>query len=335
MRSINLSGTDIVASRLGFGCSALLDEGTKNRGLRLLEVAYEAGITYFDVARMYGDGAAELILGRFARGKRDRVVIASKFGIQPVASMLAQHGRIRKVLSKLIRLSPRLRNLLRRQVVSTGRFSVGDARKSLEASLRTLATDYLDIYLLHDCRVNDPSEELLRFLEQARSEGKIRYFGLASGIEEIREIERNLPDLGRIAQFENSVLKRNFELAIDLSGTVITHGAMAGSLAALHRSLDCNPQLSLQWSTRLGIDIAQTTVLANLMLAWAVKANTRGPVLFHSSRDDSIHRNVAAVEDNRFSAAQIDEFDRLTASHDIFTTSDNRSLSTASASSHF
>jgi aryl-alcohol dehydrogenase-like predicted oxidoreductase len=321
---MDLAGTDITASQLGFGCSALLDEGTKNRGLRLLEVAYDEGITYFDVARMYGDGAAELILGKFARGKRDRVVIASKFGIQPVASMLARHGRMRGAVSKLIRLSPRLRSLLRRRAISTGRFNVNDARKSLEVSLRTLATDYLDIYLLHDCSVTDPSEELLRFLEQARSEGKIRYFGLASGIDEILEIGRRLPQFVGVAQFENSILKRNLDLAADLPGALITHGAMAGSLAALRKSLDCNPELSLQWSSRLGVDLMQTSELANLMLAWAVKANIKGPVLFHSSREDSIRDNVAAVVDNRFSAAQLDEFDRLTAAQDIFITSSNR-----------
>ena len=172
MRNINLAGTDITTSRLGFGCSALLAESSKNRGLHLLEVAYEAGITYFDVARMYGDGAAELILGKFVRGKRDRVVIASKFGIQPVASMLAHHGRVRGLVTKLIRLSPRLRDLLRRQIVSTGRFNVNDARKSLEVSLRTLGTDYLDIYLLHDCGASDPSESCFTFSSALAAKAK-------------------------------------------------------------------------------------------------------------------------------------------------------------------
>jgi D-threo-aldose 1-dehydrogenase len=330
MRSIQFSGTDITASRLGFGCSALFD-ASADPGLRLLEVAYDEGITYFDAARMYGDGAAELILGKFVRGKRDRVVIASKFGIQPVASMLAHHGRVRGLIAKLIRLSPRLRDLLRRQIISTGRFNVNDARKSLEVSLRTLGTDYLDIYLLHDCSASDPSEELLHFLERSRGEGKIRYFGLASKIDAIAGIVRNLPEFGRVAQFENSVLKRNLERAGDLCGAVITHGAMAASLAALRRSLDHNPQLLLQWSARLQVDLAQTGELANLMLAWAVRANTRGPVLFHSSREDSIRRNLAAVENRRFSPAQIDEFDRLTVAQRTFTPVSDRSFGAAAS----
>ncbi len=197
MRTINLAGTDITTSRLGFGCSALFAARAENRGLRLLEVAYDSGVTYFDVARMYGDGAAELILGRFVRGKRHRVVVASKFGMQPVASMLAHHGRMRGVISKLIRLSPRLRDLLRRQIVSTGRFNVNDARKSLEVSLRTLGTDYLDIYLLHDCSASDPSEELLHFLARSRGEGKIRYFRISL---EVRRDRRNCTESSRIRE---------------------------------------------------------------------------------------------------------------------------------------
>jgi len=318
VRTIRLAATDIDASPLGFGCSALLSEKSELRALRLLEVAYEAGITYFDVARMYGDGAAETIVGKFARGKRDTIVIASKFGMQPVASMLSHHGRAREVLSKLIRLSPRLRTLLRRQAIKTGCFNAKDARTSLEVSLRALTTDYIDIYLLHDCRASDPSEELLEFLERARNEGKIRYFGVASGIDQILEINRHRRKFTRIAQFENSILTRNIKPAGHLSGAIVTHGAMASSLTALQKYLECNPQLGREWSSRLQVDLAKTSELAALMLAWAARANTKGPVLFHSSREDSIRSNVTTVLDGRFSAGQTDEFERVTASEDIF-----------------
>src|SRR5580704_5777538 len=76
----------ITSTRIGFGCAGLMREPSARKRQGLLAAAFDQGITHFDVARMYGLGAAEGELGRCARDRRDRVVIATKFGIEPASA---------------------------------------------------------------------------------------------------------------------------------------------------------------------------------------------------------------------------------------------------------
>ena len=117
-----------------------------------------------------------------ARGRREQLTIATKFGLQPAARLTRARTLIRAV-RRLMQASPRIRALVRRNVhsfVQGGRFDVPSARASLETSLRALGTDYIDLFLLHEGTVADCSAELLDFLEGARAEGKILAFGVAS-----------------------------------------------------------------------------------------------------------------------------------------------------------
>ena len=150
-----------------------------------MHTAYDEGLNYFDVARVYGYGEAERLVGEFAKGKRSRIVITTKFGIRPLIS-IAGAGYARTLVRNLMRFSPSLRNRIGRQArsaVSHGRFGAAEARDSLETSLRVLGTDYIDIFLMHDCSLGDISDDLLVFLSRARAEGKIRYFGVATEAE--------------------------------------------------------------------------------------------------------------------------------------------------------
>src|SRR5438034_11765342 len=83
MRTTSLGGTDIETSVLGFGCADLFREPSRARRLHLLEAALDTGIRHFDAAPMYGLGRVEGILGTFAGGRRDSLVIGTKFGIAP------------------------------------------------------------------------------------------------------------------------------------------------------------------------------------------------------------------------------------------------------------
>src|ERR1700731_1152628 len=78
-----LGPTAIGVSALGYGCTHLTTFRSRKEAWRLLEVALAEGVTHFDVARGYGFGRAEGILAEFLQGKRDRVTVATKFGIQP------------------------------------------------------------------------------------------------------------------------------------------------------------------------------------------------------------------------------------------------------------
>src|SRR5438045_1975491 len=81
MRRRTLGRTGLEVSTLGFGC-AKLTFNTREEALRVLETAYEEGITHYDVARVYGLGWAEGILGEFLKNKRDHVTVTTKFGLQ-------------------------------------------------------------------------------------------------------------------------------------------------------------------------------------------------------------------------------------------------------------
>ena len=73
----------LAVSRLGFGTAGLGRSLSRGERLRLLETAFDSGITYFDTAPLYGAGAAEEALGAFLRGAPDGVTVATKAGILP------------------------------------------------------------------------------------------------------------------------------------------------------------------------------------------------------------------------------------------------------------
>ena len=68
---------------LGFGCVQLTTHREASEAVSMLERAFALGITHFDVARAYGFGRAEGILGKFLRGRRDQVTVATKLGLHP------------------------------------------------------------------------------------------------------------------------------------------------------------------------------------------------------------------------------------------------------------
>src|SRR5215472_18734854 len=74
------------SSRLGFGCGSVMGRVGRAQSLKAIAAALDVGITHFDVARLYGYGEAEALLGETLRGRRDRVVIASKFGLTATRS---------------------------------------------------------------------------------------------------------------------------------------------------------------------------------------------------------------------------------------------------------
>ncbi|HXC29464.1 MAG TPA: aldo/keto reductase, partial [Stellaceae bacterium] len=69
------------SSRLGFGCGGVMGRVGRAQSLRAIAAALDGGITHFDVARLYGYGEAEALVGEALKGRRDKVVIASKFGL--------------------------------------------------------------------------------------------------------------------------------------------------------------------------------------------------------------------------------------------------------------
>jgi aryl-alcohol dehydrogenase-like predicted oxidoreductase len=119
---------------------------------RLFDLYVDAGGNFIDTADLYTDGTSEKWLGKFvaARGLRDRLVIATKFGYNAETGNPNAGGNHRK-------------NLMR----------------ALEGSLRRLGTDYIDLYYLHTWDRVTPVDEVMRAMDDAVRAGKIRYVGLS------------------------------------------------------------------------------------------------------------------------------------------------------------
>jgi aryl-alcohol dehydrogenase-like predicted oxidoreductase len=219
------------SSRLGFGCASVMGRVGRGPSLRAIAAALDAGITHFDVARLYGYGEAEALLGEALRGRRDRVVIASKFGLDPPRSAGAL--RVLKPIAQMLAAKvPGARTVLRSLVGDAAqaqdRFSVASAQASLERSLAALKTDYLDILFLHDCAIEDLSDELLAFLERQVAAGSIRAYGVAADIDVVLPLYRRHGER-LIFQLANSVCARNAELLVGAERQVVAHSPFLGA----------------------------------------------------------------------------------------------------------
>ncbi len=89
IQSIALSSLETRTPILGFGCSAVMGRVSRKASLAALTAAYDCGIIFYDTARSYGYGESEALLGEFFRGRRDQVLLSTKFGIlQPPRALL-------------------------------------------------------------------------------------------------------------------------------------------------------------------------------------------------------------------------------------------------------
>jgi len=183
MQSIALSNLDLPTPMLGFGCAAMMGRVGRNASLAALAAAHDSGVIFYDTARSYGYGESEALLGDFLRGRRDQVLLSTKFGILPTASSPLK--RMLKPLTRaLLQAVPGARRAMHGQLASmssAGHFSIAAMHASLHASLRALRTDYVDFLFLHEA---PPSilqrDDLFAALSQLVSAGKVRRFGIAS-----------------------------------------------------------------------------------------------------------------------------------------------------------
>jgi D-threo-aldose 1-dehydrogenase len=293
--------TDVTSTRVGFGCAGLMREPSASRRQRLLNEAFDEGITHFDVARMYGLGAAEREVGRFAKGRRDRVVIATKFGIAP-ASAPRQLARLQGPARWLLSRQPALRTYVKRRselLHQPHRYDVATARASLQASLRELRTDYVDLLLLHDPsptdRVNLP--ELCGYLEDARRTGYLRAWGIAGEHNPCVGIKQSLP-AEAILQLRDDILSRTPGLSDGLA-PLVTFGVLSTALARILAYLTSHPERRPQWYDSIGIDCASSDALASLLLRDALRANGSGVVLYSTTRLDRLRGLSAAISSER------------------------------------
>jgi D-threo-aldose 1-dehydrogenase len=296
MRHINIRGTDIHTSQIGFGCASLTSLNDRARALELLHAAFESGITHFDVARLYGFGHAEGIVGEFISGRRDRVTVATKFGLTPPTGLIAGHAGIVSVARSVVRRFPLIGGFIRRRardMVSVGNFSAAAARRSLEKSLSELRTDYVDLLLLHEGTLVDACQDELRhFLNDQVARGTVRHTGIATAADGLEGDLSLFPSEYKVFQFEDNIIDRRLDQmrGVDMAG-IVTHSALR-PLAALQSLIVHHRVLTKRWSERLGVDLSANLVLAQLLIAWSLSRNQSGVVLFGSTKVANVKSNV-------------------------------------------
>lgn len=306
-----LPGTGIATSRVGFGCGRLMRVTSAAQRARLLGAAFDEGVRHFDVARMYGLGAAERELGTFLRGRRDQVSVATKFGIQTHAAV-STFAALQSVARRLIRKLPLARAALRRSsrlLYAPKDFSAKAAEASLNASLRELGTDYVDILLLHEPTPRDGvDEELYAYLDSARQAGKIRTFGLSGELGDIMAVERALPIRTPVIQFASDVFKNDaMQIGSKADRATIRFGAIDQALDLVLRTVARDRGRRESLKRQFGVDASQRGAVARLLFWHTVHRNGHGVSLFSASTPERLRELLAGGVD----AASTERFARL------------------------
>ena len=316
MKTAQLPGTGVESTRLGFGCGRLMRVRSRAARRRLLDEAFDAGIRHFDVARMYGLGAAERELGRFARGRRDRLVIATKCGIAPSPLGRALR-RVQGLIRPLLPLIPAVRALARSRaegLYQPRSYDAASARASLETSLRELGTDYVDLFLLHEPALEDLRRSDLRsFLESAKREGKLRAWGVAGPATPALEIRRRLPEMAPVVQIPNDAVRRQIE-GVAADQAVVTFSPLSHALPAIQEHLSSRAGATRRWSDAIDCDLDAVDTLANLLLGYCLRANPGGVILFSTTRRQRLRSAARCVDgDSRIPDPALDAFLELVA----------------------
>jgi len=306
MDYINLAPQLGASSRLGFGCASIMGRVGREQSLRAIAAALDAGISHFDVARLYGYGEAEALLGEALRGKRDKVVIATKFGLVAPRAATALRG-LKPLAQRIFASIPGSRQLFRALIGSTAqpanRFTAQAARESLETSLTALKTDYVDILFLHDCTPADLTDELVSHLDAQIAAGKIRSYGVASGTTTAANLAASPEAPPVILQFRNSICARGAEALPPRTHRYIAHSPFLGAdrLQQLHRS---QPSLFRLSTGR----VLQPADIYPMMLSYALATPSVGVVLCSMLDEAHLRSNLASFDQPPFSNEEIHEF---------------------------
>lgn len=290
MKKIQLGNSNTHISEIGFGCSSLLGGTSSDEAIKLLDVAFDSGITHFDVARYYGYGDAEKMLGRFAQGKRSEITITTKFGLTP-DPVIAEMGAAIRVVRYLMRRFGWVKSLVKknvRSVVKKRQFDVVSIKKSFTDSLVALNTDYVDILLLHECLPEDYNDEVIDLMENLKAQGKLMAYGTGSGVNESFELlakgDRRVP----ITQFYSNLMNDNRRIFDGFDSQFITHG-----------TFHCYDEV------RKLIPAESGDFVSHLLLSYALMANRGGGVLFRTQNPDRLRKNIKMLEETPLSDDEI------------------------------
>ncbi|MGW1736818.1 aldo/keto reductase [Streptomyces sp. NPDC001999] len=311
MKHISLGGLDV--SRIGLGAMTMAGTYTTGGGLddaesiRAIHRALDLGVTHIDTAEGYGPFHSEKLVGKAIKGRRDDVVIATKFGLVSYANGSPDLG--------VIDSSPR------------------NVKAAVEGSLKRLGTDHIDLFYQHRVDPNTPIEETVGALAELVTEGKIRHIGLSeAGPATIRRAHAVHPVAALQTEYslwtrdvEAEILPLLRELGIGfVPYSPLGHGLLTGQIRTVDDFTDddwrkTNPRFTGENFQRnlaivdevqaIGAEIGATP--AQTALAWLL---TRGDDIAPIPGT----RRIARVEENtaadaiELSATQLDRLNNLT-----------------------
>ena len=185
MKRRNLGNEGLVVSELGLGCMGMSEfYGTENdeESIATIHRSIELGVTFLDTADMYGPFTNERLVGRAIEGRRDEVVLATKFGNERAedGARLGINGRPDYV------------------------------RKSCDASLERLGVDHIDLYYQHRVDPDTPVEETFGAMKELVEAGKVRYLGISEAAPETIRKAHSVHPISAL-QTEYSLWSRDVE----------------------------------------------------------------------------------------------------------------------------
>jgi aryl-alcohol dehydrogenase-like predicted oxidoreductase len=252
MRTICLPGVSLSCSRFIFGCASLFRVGTEKRRLALLETAVDSGFSHFDTAPYYGFGTAERDLAHILK-RHHHITLTTKVGIYSPGGENQSFGEIflRKAGGRFL---PRLSR-------PTICFDLARARKSLESSVSRLGRDHIDLFVLHEPRIELlATDEWRRWFESLKLSGIIGEFGIAAAADLVQGFLEKAPELTPVVQTVDSLDRKEADvLTVYGRPLQITYGYVSAARKRgdarsaseiLHAALKRNPKGAVIVSTR-------------------------------------------------------------------------------------
>jgi 1-deoxyxylulose-5-phosphate synthase len=297
-------------SRASFGTMPFGKQSDQAASTRMVDQCLDAGINFFDTANMYNLGRAEEVLGQALGARRSQIVLASK---------------VRYRMSE----APDDSGLSRAAI-----------RKALEASLKRLGTDYLDLYYLHWPDYDTPVEETLEAMDEAVRSGKVRYPAISNyAAWQVAEIFCISGRLGfrppYVSQPMYNLLARAIEdeylpFARRFGVSVVVYNPLAGGLLTGKHSRDKGPipgtrfdsnqlYLGRYWHDdyfaavddlrAIAADAGRT--LVELALQWLLSQQQVDSVILGASRPEQLAENLSAFAGDRPDAATLARCDEV------------------------